>query len=521
MAVQGEVPPYFGSDHDNPRTADAPVVRPDTASCSVRIVDHAFDDYAVHTSDYTPPTNCRGDWSKIVLTMHGSVAGRQYDRLGWLKIGGVPVFKTSTPEPSADGIEWTVEKDVTGVAALLRDPQQVQMYLGNTVDSTYTGIFDIDVDLTFYATSTTWPAAKGPETVQPLASATTANGATSGTLTLPTNTERLLAQVYATGSGGGCEEFWYSAAPTTSPDDYWCKTGKGPWRELEVLVDGRLAGIATPYPHIYTGGWSNPFLWYVLPAPRTFDLLPLTVDLTPFVGTLTDGRAHDVSVRVVGAEGSGWDVPTAFSSWQDEGSAKVTGAVRSIDETAPVVTNTVGTEGANFTADLHGSHALTTQGYVDTSHGRVSTSVSRTVGAQTHHVWSDGETSDGQVTTLTDTGYVRTEAGHGVPAFDRWNYTFSLDGQIEITDAGDLTTTITVGDTGSETRKQGAVRGPWRSWDHGYTGEATWNYTVPRDERRATGWSKQDFTDRSSVAPCWHRVIHTVNGVVTADATGC
>lgn len=521
-AGAADVPPYFGNDHDNPRTADEPIARPDTHSCTTRIAEHAFADYNVHASQFTPPQSCVGDWSKVVLTLHGSVAGRQYDRLGWLKIGGVPVFKTSTPEPSKDGIEWTVERDVTDYAPLLRTPQDVQMYLGNTVNETYTGIFDVTVDLTFYATSPSWPAAKTAEQVQPLANVTGGQGDTHGTLTVKPNTERLVADVYATGSGGGCEEFWYTAAPTKSADDYWCKTDQGPWRELQVYVDGRLAGIATPYPHIYTGGWSNPFLWYVLPAPRAFDIKPVRVDLTPFVGNLTDDKAHQISIKVAGAAGGGWDVPTAFRSWQDEGSARVTGSVKTVDEKAPSVVNIVGQAGTAYTADLVGTHALLTSGSVRTSRGVVTTTVQRSVEQRTQHRWTDGETSDGQTTRMTDEGFVRTATGGSVPSFDRWRYGYDLDGQIEITDAGDLTTDITLADRGSDETRRGSTREAWRTWDNRYAGRATWNYLVPRDERRATGTSSHTYVTRGD-AGCWRGQISTENGAVTREdgRAGC
>ncbi|AKU17249.1 hypothetical protein VV02_17655 [Luteipulveratus mongoliensis] len=513
-----DVPPYFGSDHDNPRTADRPIAKPNTKSCTSRIVDHGFRDFNVYTSAFTPPAQCAGDWSKVVLTMHGAVKGRQYDRLGWLKVGGVPVFKTSTPEPSADGIEWSVERDVTDYATLLRSPQEVQMSIGNVVDDTYTGVLDVTVDLTFYGTSARWPAAKGAEQVQPLADPTGGAGDTHGTLTIKPNTERLVADVYATGSGGGCEEFWYTAAPTKSPDDYWCKTDQGPWRELQVYVDGRLAGIATPYPHIYTGGWSNPFLWYVLPAPRAFDIKPVQLDLTPFVASMTDGKAHQVSIKVDGAAGGGWDVPVAFRSWQDEHSTRVTGTVRAPQQTTPAVSNTTGQDGAYFTADLNGRHGLTTTGTLNTSHGPVTTTVHREVAQKTHHYWADGETTDGQSTTMTDTGFVRTAAGRGPATYAPWSFGYDLTGRIDTTTAGDITTDIKVTDRGNQLVARGPSRGAWTSWDNAYAGRATWNYIVPREERRATGTSSQDFSTRASDG-CWHGQIATQNGVVTREGS--
>ena len=108
-AFAAATPAVFGSDWDNPRTAAPPIARPPTRSCTTTLVDHAFDDYDVYANAYTAP--CAGPWAKVVLRLDGSVAGRQYDRLGWLTVGGVEIFKTSTPEPSPAGIQWSVEKD--------------------------------------------------------------------------------------------------------------------------------------------------------------------------------------------------------------------------------------------------------------------------------------------------------------------------------------------------------------------------------------------------------------------------
>ncbi|MEP9381383.1 peptide-N4-asparagine amidase [Nocardioides cheoyonin] len=513
--------PVFGTDHDDPTTADKPVSKPDTRSCTERVVDHGFDDFDVYTHAYAVPAGCAGPWSKVVLTMHGSVKGVQYDRLGWMSIGDVPVLKFSTPEPSADGIEWTVEKDLTPYAALLRSPQTVKFFLGNVVNDTYTGVLDMTVDLTFYTTSEAWPAAETADDVVPLADTTTSGGATTGTLTVPANTERLLADVYETGSGGGCEEFWYTVTPSASPDDYSCKGGEsGPWREVQVYVDGTLAGVATPYPHIYTGGWSNPYLWATLPAPRALDIAPATVDLTPFVGELTDGEPHRVQIKVDGAQGDGWDVPTGFRLWQDAGSDHVAGALVSSQSTAPVVDNTVGTaEDGDHTADLAGRHSLTTEGWVQTSHGRVTTTVTRTVTETVHHQWSDGEYADDEQATFEDAGTVRTQAtgrasSAAVAPVQRWDYSYGLDGALTYTDAGDISTTMTLTDEGTQKAQLPS------SWRHVYTGSADWNYLVPRAERKATGWSQQDFTDRSPGA-CWHRVIRTEAGWITSDRSLC
>jgi hypothetical protein len=52
------------------------------------------------------------------------------------------------------------------------------------------------------------------------------------------------------------------------------------------------------YPDLFTGA-DGPDYWHPIPAPRAFDLRPYVVDLTPFVGTLTDGLPHTFSVSVL------------------------------------------------------------------------------------------------------------------------------------------------------------------------------------------------------------------------------
>ncbi|GHB54831.1 hypothetical protein GCM10010331_48190 [Streptomyces xanthochromogenes] len=243
-------PAEFGTDWHDPLTAAPPVAKPHTKSCQVTLAEAQFRDFTPYRGSYTPPRGCGDRWSKVVLRLDGKVKGRQYDRLGYLHVGGTEVLRTSTPEPSVDGIAWNVEKDVTRYSPVLRSAQPVEMLIGNTVDDTYTGVIDVKVTLTFYAADRRTPAAATPDTVLPLDAAQ---------VTTSRNTERVVAEVYATGSGGGCEEFWYLAVPEPAP--YSCKAAAGPNREVRIKVDGQLAGLAAPFPTVWTGGWSNPFLW--------------------------------------------------------------------------------------------------------------------------------------------------------------------------------------------------------------------------------------------------------------------
>ncbi len=170
------------------------------------------------------------------MRLEGSVAGRQFDRIGYVDVGDVRMLTLSTPEPSPQGISWHVEKDVTELAPLLGDPQQVQAFIGNVVDSTYTGVIHVAVDLDFYTTGRDAPAATVPDAVLPLAGTSRERTDLDGSLTVPRNSMRLLADVFATGSGGGCEEFWDTSAPAST--GYSCPDGL-PYREVDVRIARR------------------------------------------------------------------------------------------------------------------------------------------------------------------------------------------------------------------------------------------------------------------------------------------
>lgn len=528
QAITHDPPSQFGTDWDNPRTAGPPVKTPDTRHCSVQIVHEQFDDYATHTSEYEPPADCSGPWSKVVLRLDGSVAGRQYDRLGSLDIGGIRVLTFSTPEPSQDGISWHVEKDVTEYAPVLRDAQQVATYLGNTVNDTYTGVFDITVTLDFYVTDTEAPAASTADAVTSLTGGHREGSALVGTLTIPANTKRLEAEVYATGSGGGCEEFWDISAPAST--GYSCPDGL-PYREVDVSIDGRLAGIALPYPSIYTGGWSNPYLWTTIPAPRAFNLLPLRYDLTPFVGALTDGQPHEVTIRVVGLpeeQVGWWSLAPNLHVWTDPGTDRVTGTVTDSSTPDPVIQADV--TGANDQAGSVGLDARRTfsvTGYVDTSAGRIHTTVRRTLHNTSDHTWTDGETHDELHARWQDDASVTTRTDHARPAHHNTSLTYTKDGYIDFvphqdSDAADITTHLVLGDLAHEQATGPGVPELNRRQRDTYRGTATWTYNVPRDQRHATAETSERYVLHGDPAyRCFDHELATVNGYFTVDRRRC
>ncbi|MFF4046784.1 peptide-N4-asparagine amidase [Streptomyces chartreusis] len=504
-AQPADVPAEFGTDWHDPVTAAPPVTRPSGKSCQVTVAEAQFRDFTPYKGTYSPPDGCGDRWSKVVLRMDGKVKGRQYDRLGYLHIGGVEIFRTSTPEPSSDGIEWSVEKDVTRYSDTFRGDRDVEMLIGNVVDDTYTGVIDVKVTLTFYAGR---PAAN-PDRVLTLR---------DGTLTTPRNSERIVAEVYATGSGGGCEEFWYLAAPDPAP--YSCKAAGGPYREVQIKVDGQLAGIAAPFPHVWTGGWSNPFLWYVIPGPRAFDVKPIEYDLTPFAGLLNDGRPHRVEVSVVGVpEGqSGWSAPVNILVWQDAERARVTGKLTA-HRAGDLANSSAYTPGSEHRVDTKGGHRLTVAGYVDTSHGRVTTTVRRSLANDSAHSWTDGENLDALDATWKDDQSVTVD-GRGPARTTRTQRTYTMDGSIVIGADDRLRTVLTLGDRAAVVATQDGRRTHWSRFDDTYTGDAAWTLNVPRDQRHAVGTTSERYRAYGSDG-CHDRSLTSVQGVLTEDRIRC
>ncbi|MEU9304169.1 peptide-N4-asparagine amidase [Streptomyces sp. NPDC048269] len=517
-ATAGETPPAeFGTDWHDPLTPAPPVARPGTRACEVTLAEAQFRDFTPYQGNYTPPRGCGSDhWAKVVLRLDGKVKGRQYDRLGHLSLGGVEILRTSTPQPSPDGITWSVEKDVTRYRDTLARPQPVEMLIGNVVNDTYTGVIDVKVTLTFYAaegrTGPTGPA-ETPDRVLAL---------TSPAVTTPRNTERLLAEVYATGSGGGCEEYWYMTTPEAAP--YSCKAADGPYREVRVSVDGQLAGIAAPFPTVWTGGWSNPFLWYVTPGPRAFDVAPVVYDLTPFAALLNDGRPHRIEVSVAGvpAGQSGWSTPTNLLLWQDEAREVVTGALTKHEQSDPANssrwTPAGPTPGAEHRLDTEGGHRLTVAGHLDTSHGRVTTTVTRAVRGTSVHRWTDGENRDALTATWTDQETVT----RGTTS-TRTARTYTMDGETTLGAGDRLRTVLSLGDRADTVTLRGGRQVDASRLDDRYTGDATYTANVPRDQRHAVGTTTARYRLHGSAAPggCYDRTVATAQGTVSADRRRC
>ena len=253
--------------------------------------------------------------------------------------------------------------------------------------------------------------------------------------------------MYATGSGGGCEEYWYLTVPDAAP--YSCKATDGPYREVQIKVDGQLAGIAAPFPTVWTGGWSNPFLWYVIPGPRAFDIKPDRIRSDPLRRPSQRRHARTSGgLRRRRPGGAG----RLEHSRQRAGLAgrrarRVTGGLTAHERanwSTPRRTRPVPVD-EQHRLDTDGAHRLTVAGYVDTSHGRVATTVSRALANTSVHRWTDGENTDGLTATWTDAENVTVD-GRGPARTTRTWRTYTMDGTTTLGAGDRLRTVLTLGD---------------------------------------------------------------------------
>lgn len=368
------------TDYQDPLQALPPVSRPPTPSCAVTAMKHTFaNSYGQpYVGTLTPPPACAGPWTKVVLSWTASSKGRQYDRLAGLWIGGAEVLRTSTPEPDPSGITWHFDRDITEFSPLLHGPQPFVVDLGNVVNETYTGPYDVEVTITYYQADRAHPAPRQADVVVPLAADAKQPGwqalpdgkSYTAQVSVPANTEKLTAEIYA--RGGGCEEFWWSNVPTELAKAYpqagLC--GGGTYREVEVKVDGRPAGVVAPYSVIYTGGVA-PMLWRPISAIDAIVTLPYTIDLSPFVGTLTDGKQHTVELVPPHGIVDNWTLGGNLFATTDPGVHRVTGSVRSVDVPDAVVHQSTTGTGLDVSLSTKVSRSWHTEGVLHTSHGLV------------------------------------------------------------------------------------------------------------------------------------------------------
>ena len=439
-------------------TADPPVPRPNTKHCEVTLLtNQAFDDFNNKDFNFTPPADCPGPWSKVIFTGDFSIQpGVQFDRTGQVFFGGVNIYFGTTAEPLKTQTDtWHVERDLTDYSSLFKTPQTGFASLGNIVgadglNSIIFGTFKLE----FFQSNFANPAPVTADAVLPVQDSgnssfqiTSTNPTVTQSFTLPQNTEAAYLDVIA--QSQNVEEQWFLCVPNNiaGPLNDCQNTA---FREVEISVDGKPAGIAPVYPWIYTGGL-DPGLWVPVPGVQTLNLVPYRVDLTPFAGTLNDGQQHTVGVSVFNAFNF-FSVTAQLLVYQDHGSKHLSGALTQDTLAAPTpsVTNTVNLNAngqGSGTVTVANTHNFTIEGYVNTSHGRVDTRIQQQAQFNSVQQITNSASEFAQSAVQTSTLHSETTTREG-PLFTTKETSFSYPINVSLVQTvqsnGDIASTTSI-----------------------------------------------------------------------------
>ncbi|KAI0437050.1 peptide N-acetyl-beta-D-glucosaminyl asparaginase amidase A-domain-containing protein [Xylaria telfairii] len=406
--------------------------------CAVVLMKHTFaNSYgAPFVGNYTPP---KCDFDHVVINFTTLVKGRQYDRTGVFYLGDTEVWRTSTAEPTSYGIRWIWLKDMTAFLSLWKQPQTIIFDLENIVDNTYTGLLNTTLTATFFKAPVSQPRGlAGPHPADRIIALTQRLGAQrkpsqfvypaqqarSVVPDFPRNANRAVVTVDVKGQGN--EEFWWSNVPQSAADAFaptygGAYPGYSPFREVQVLVDGHLAGVSWPFPVIYTGG-VVPQLHRPIVGVQAFEIAEHEIDVSPFLPLLCDGAAHTFEIKVLGLVDDGASGAALSTTTDDEW--YVTGKIFVwLDDDADAITT--GTLGSFYTGvpNISLTQRLTqnSTGFNETLEYNLAVSRSLAISSHVKTQESEGTVTWSQSLSYSNIG--------GVTAFGNNNLnTFSISG---------------------------------------------------------------------------------------------
>jgi hypothetical protein len=370
-----------------------PVLSPPDA-CQQTLMVHTFaSSYGrPFVGQYNPP-DC--SFNRVTFNFTVASAGRQFDRLGVMFLDDTEVFRTSTAEPTQSGIVWSYVKDMSSYLALLNTPQKIIFDLGNIVDDTYTGLWNTTLTATFFTTDDTIEPA---DVIIPISARKSGDDASSvfvvpetravNSVVLPQNAKKAAFSISACGQAA--EEFWWSNVLSSDTNAFGNETtlyGHSPFRELRLLIDGSLAGVAWPFPIIFTGG-VVPGFWRPIVGIDAFDLREDEIDITPFIPVLSDGQPHSFEIQVVGIDDDGkgdgsfttaiesnWVVTGKIFIWLGSDNSPVTGTAPTSASVSSIILHSSkqgrlnGSEGISLDYSIQVTRNLEIQSAFDTPTG--------------------------------------------------------------------------------------------------------------------------------------------------------
>jgi hypothetical protein len=269
-------------------------------------------------------------------------------------------------------------------------------------------------------------------------------------------------------------------------------------------------------------------MWRPIMSVDSVRTEPYTMNLTPFAGLLSDGEQHTVTLVPPAGISDVWMLDATMFLTTDAHATRTGGAVTSDTiAAAPKLTTTITSPvgGTNLiTADA--SRDWSVSGYVETSHGRVATTVSQHATYQnTDKIWQGGEN---QTVDQKDQGY-NVVSTNGLATKATWSYPISMNASYipDSTGSGFLLT-AQVSQARFTTTAVGFGSGDGGAWltTGSVADQVKAGGVLQRDDSgttiQADGQDSEDYKSQSVAEPCYHHVIEADHGQVTSDTQpGC
>ncbi|CAN4123408.1 unnamed protein product [Withania somnifera] len=385
-----------------------------TPSCSLPLFTHKFGNtYGLPpvSVPYSPPLNC--SWTHVALQYQASCKGEQYDRISGVWLDGAELLRTSTAEPTDDGIFWTVTKDVTRYTSILvKQDITLSVMLENLVNDIFTGVYHVNVTFLYYDAKNVTGIELNNYVDDPISMGVSKLGSSQGSderpadlilpisangdnglwfrvesesglygqkVVIPRKTYKAVMEIYV--SSHGNDEFWYSNPPDSyiKMNNLTTKRGHGAYREVLLKMDENLVGSVVPFPVVFTGG-INPLFWEPVVSIGSFDLPSYDIDLTPFLGHLLDDKAHFLSLGVADSSPF-WLVDGNLHLWVDNSALPCEVQAKVLDYGTPKfsIERFSSFQGLDGSCEIEMRRKSKVSGWVNSTSGNLTTIVSREV----------------------------------------------------------------------------------------------------------------------------------------------
>jgi hypothetical protein len=255
------------------------------------------------------------------------------------------------------------------------------------------------------------------------------------------------------------------------------------------------------------------------------------VNLTPYAARLSDGQPHTISLRVFDADNY-FSATASLLLYLDPGSTQITGAVtqNTLTGPSPVVKENLNVEPTSIagTVDVTSNRSFVISGYVNTSHGKVTTTLSQTVDFFSYQNFNIiGNEYVQNIAQGTSVGAYTSVAQTGAPTvvtYSTYNFPLTVDITEDFLSNGDLNIitnaqqTYQLDTTTSQAGKITYTSSLKNAGQHVDTLELNSSFNIIGNMNQS---ATQQYNSFDSTGAAYDCAISAANNVLTGFSSGC